>query len=195
MLLLTLRGTPTLYYGDEIGLENGVIPPDRVQDPAEKNEPGLGLGRDPERTPMQWDASPQAGFTTGVPWLPVSDDFHRRNVEVLAQDATSVLSLYKRLLELRRSRPALSTGRYAPVTCDGNVMSYQRENDGERLLIVLNLGHASETAAMAERAGSVLLSTHLDRTGERVSSSCKLRPDEGAIIELSPAHARASSEG
>ena len=72
MLLLTLRGTPTLYYGDELGLEDVAIPPDRVQDPWERNEPGLGLGRDPARTPMPWDNSTNAGFTTGTPWLPVN---------------------------------------------------------------------------------------------------------------------------
>ena len=66
MLLLTLRGTPTLYYGDEIGMHNVPIPPDRVQDPFEKNVPGLGLGRDPARTPMQWSAAPNAGFTSAI---------------------------------------------------------------------------------------------------------------------------------
>ena len=65
MLLLTLRGTPTLYYGDELGMTDVPIPPDEVQDPFEKNEPRHGLGRDPQRTPMQWDSSPNAGFTTG----------------------------------------------------------------------------------------------------------------------------------
>src|ERR1700749_4853968 len=80
MMLLTLRGTPTLYYGDEIGMHDGDIPPALVRDPAEKNQPGLGLGRDPERTPMQWDASPQAGFTKGIPWLPIAADANEINV-------------------------------------------------------------------------------------------------------------------
>jgi alpha-glucosidase len=185
MLLLTLRGTPTLYYGDEIGMENGVIPPDRVQDPAEKNEPGLGLGRDPERTPMQWDDSPHAGFTTGTPWLPVSEDFHRRNVKALAEDPGSTLTLYKRLLELRRSRRALNTGACTQVRCEGNVISYERISDNERLLVVLNLGHTAEIAPLRNRSGSILLSTHLDRAGERVSGSCTLRADEGVIVDLS----------
>ena len=83
MLLLTLRGTPTIYYGDEIGMRDVPIPPERVQDPWEKNEPGLGLGRDPERTPMQWDGRPKAGFTTGEPWLPLRRrprDLQRREI-------------------------------------------------------------------------------------------------------------------
>src|SRR3569833_84734 len=75
MLLLTLRGTPTLYYGDELGLGRVAIPPDAVQDPWEKNEPGLGLGRDPSRTPMQWDATANAGFSTARPWLPLDANY------------------------------------------------------------------------------------------------------------------------
>ena len=74
MLLLTLRGTPTMYHGDELGMVDGEVPPDKIQDPAEINAPGLGLGRDPERTPIQWDSSPNAGFCPPEvePWLPVA---------------------------------------------------------------------------------------------------------------------------
>jgi hypothetical protein len=79
MLLLTLRGTPTLYYGDELGLSDVAIPPAQVQDPRELREPGLGLGRDPVRTPMPWDGSRNAGFTTGRPWLPLNPDWPARN--------------------------------------------------------------------------------------------------------------------
>src|SRR6185369_17017347 len=74
MLLLTLRGTPTLYYGDEIGMHDVAIPPERIQDPVERNVPGCGLGRDPQRTPMQWSAARNAGFTQAEPWLPVAED-------------------------------------------------------------------------------------------------------------------------
>jgi alpha-glucosidase len=81
MLLLTLRGTPTLYYGDELGMENGLIPAERIRDPLERNMPGGGLGRDPCRTPMQWDGSAKAGFTSGEPWLPVGSDRGTVNVQ------------------------------------------------------------------------------------------------------------------
>ncbi len=80
ILLLTLRGTPTLYYGDEIGMHDVPIAPGEVQDPFERRVPGLGLGRDPVRTPMQWSAAPNAGFTRGRPWLPVSSDHEKINV-------------------------------------------------------------------------------------------------------------------
>src|SRR4249919_3011452 len=80
MLLLTLRGTPTIYYGDEIGMMQVPIPPDRVHDPIEHSMPGLGLGRDGARTPMQWDSGPSAGFSSAQPWLPLADDFATGNV-------------------------------------------------------------------------------------------------------------------
>ena len=78
MLLLTLRGTPTLYYGDELGMQNVPIPPEKERDPFGKNMPGTGQGRDPERTPMRWDTSRNAGFTIGEPWLPLGDDWPSR---------------------------------------------------------------------------------------------------------------------
>src|SRR5690606_21820962 len=82
MLLLTLRGTPTIYYGEELGMADVLITHERVQDPLEKNLPGLGLGRDPCRTPMQWSTSRHAGFTEGEPWLPVAPDYVDKNVDV-----------------------------------------------------------------------------------------------------------------
>ena len=112
MLLLTLRGTPTLYYGDEIGMHQVAIAPDQVRDPFEKNVPGIGVGRDGCRTPMQWDATAGAGFSTAKPWLPLADDYTHENVANLDADASSILSLYKALIALRRKLPQLVTGAY-----------------------------------------------------------------------------------
>jgi alpha-glucosidase len=95
MLLLTLRGTPTIYYGEEIGMAQVPIPPERVQDPFEKNVPGIGVGRDNCRTPMQWDAGPHAGFSKVEPWLPLASDYRRENVENQRADATSLLNVYR----------------------------------------------------------------------------------------------------
>src|SRR6202011_2926550 len=115
MLLLTLRGTPTLYYGDEIGMHQVAIAPDQVRDPFEKNVPGIGVGRDGCRTPMQWDATPYAGFSASTPWLPVSGDFVRENVVNLEADGRSILSLYKALIKLRKKMPQLVSGDYVPI--------------------------------------------------------------------------------
>jgi alpha-glucosidase len=183
MLLLTLRGTPTLYYGDEIGMEDVQIPGDRVQDPYEKNQPGLGLGRDPQRTPMQWDATPNAGFTTGEPWLPVADNYLARNVKALSADPSSILSFYRALIRLRHERRALNVGSYREVLCEGNIMVFERASGDERLAVVLNFGHEPERVTLRRR-GSVLLSTHVDRRRDAVESELRLRPDEGIILEL-----------
>ncbi len=185
MLLLSLRGTPTLYYGDEIGLARVDIPPDRVQDPWEKSEPGLGFGRDPQRTPMQWDASPGAGFTTGEPWLPLSADRAVRNVAALSDDPGSILSLYRRLLALRRGTSALSIGDYRAIGNDGAVLGFERTGAGETIAVILNFGAEPADWTLPEgRRGHVLLTTMLDREGEPAGPVIRLRPNEGLIVRL-----------
>ena len=110
-----ITGNPTIYYGDEIGLENVPIEPSQVQDPFEKNVPGLGLGRDGVRTPMQWDATANAGFTSAKPWLPISGDFESRNVGCQRDDPATIYNLYRRLIATRRLRLSLSIGCYRPI--------------------------------------------------------------------------------
>ncbi|MGE5615916.1 MAG: alpha-amylase family glycosyl hydrolase [Bacillota bacterium] len=186
MLLLTLRGTPTLYYGDEIGMHDVAIPPERVQDPFEKNIPGRGLGRDPERTPMQWSDEPNAGFSSAEPWLPIADDHRDINVQALRADARSILTLYWRLINLRRGEPALEIGRFEPVESVGDVLAYirrGREDEGA-FLVALNLGSHPQALRREGIAGSVVLNTHLDREGERIEDEVGLRPDEGLIVRL-----------
>jgi alpha-glucosidase len=183
MLLLTLRGTPTLYYGDELGLEDVAIPPDRVQDPWERNEPGLGLGRDPARTPMPWDGSPNAGFTTGTPWLPLHEDWPARNVAAQAADPRSMLALHRRLIALRRERPALHAGTIAGLHAEGDVLMFERRRGAERLLVALNLGRAPQRLHLAA-PGRVLLSTHMDRDAA-IGGILELRASEGMVLELS----------
>jgi alpha-glucosidase len=186
MLLLTLRGTPTLYYGDEIGMHQVAIAPDQVRDPFEKNVPGIGVGRDGCRTPMQWDAGAHGGFTAGTPWLPLPEDASHENVENLAADTHSILNFHRALIGLRKSTPQLVIGSYVPVVTTGDLLAYRREHDGKALLVVLNLGGdpisiASDTIA---HEGEILLSTNLDRTGEVVSGDLDLRGNEGVIIRL-----------
>lgn len=188
MLLLTLRGTPTMYYGDELGLARIHIPQDRVQDPWEKNEPGLGFNRDPERTPMQWDASPQAGFSRHEPWLPLAEDYGRCNVAALSSDPMSILNLYRRLIAIRKSHPALAVGSYASVAGAEPLFAFRRIQDGQDLLVLLNLDAEPRTAELrsALERGRVILSTHLDRDDDIVGPDVALRPNEGLIISLTP---------
>ncbi|HUQ75871.1 MAG TPA: alpha-amylase family glycosyl hydrolase [Burkholderiales bacterium] len=184
LLLLTLRGTPTLYYGDEIGMRDVAIAPDRVHDPLERNVPGLGLGRDPERTPMQWSAAESAGFTTGEPWLPIAPDYREVNVAAQRDAPTSVLRLYREAIALRRGEPALQVGRFEPVVTDSDVLAYvRRAQEGSDFLVALNLGPRPQVLR-APFTGAIALSTHLDRSAEPVSGQLELRPDEGVIVRL-----------
>jgi alpha-glucosidase len=182
MLLLTLRGTPTMYYGDELGMLNVPIPANRVQDPFEKNVPGKGLGRDPSRTPMLWDRGQYAGFSTHPPWLPVTADFASFNVEHESGDPNSILALYRALLGIRHVYSSLSLGAYARFPTPANVLGYLRNAGEERLLIVLNFSaEALELPLGAIGAGRVLLSTHMDRTDEMLTEILQLRGNEGLI--------------
>ena len=184
MLLLTLRGTPTLYYGDEIGMHQVAIAPDQVRDPFEKNVPGIGVGRDGCRTPMQWDAGPVAGFSTTTPWLPLPDDFMHENVVNLEADPRSILNLYKTLIRLRNNLPELVVGSYVPMAAEGDLLLYRRQTEVDALVVALNLGDQpvsirSDTAALS---GQILVSTFLDRRGEKVDGAVDLRGNEGVII-------------
>jgi alpha-glucosidase len=184
MLLLTLRGTPTLYYGDEIGMHQVAIAPDEVRDPFEKNVPGIGVGRDGCRTPMQWDASRYAGFSTARPWLPLADDFAHENVANLDADSGSILSLYKALIALRRNVPQLVSGAYESVAAQGKILLYRRSGDGAAVIVALNLGAepVSVTTSSIGNGCEILLSTFLDRQGEKMEGALDLRGNEGVIV-------------
>ena len=179
MLLLTLRGTPTVYQGDELGIGTVPIPPDRVCDPRELRQPGIGLGRDPCRTPMPWDASPNAGFSAAEPWLPLNPDWPSRNVAAQEVDPGSMLNLTRALLRLRRAEPALAVGDYVPVACEGTLLAYERRCGDARLLVALNLGE-EPVALPGGGAGERLLST-LPGEGDPT----RLRGNEGIIVRLS----------
>src|SRR3984957_452847 len=186
MLLLTLRGTPTLYYGDEIGMQQVAIASAQVRDPFEKNVPGIGVGRDGCRTPMQWNGEVHGGFTTGEPWLPLANDYANENVANLSADAHSILSLYRALIEFRKAVPELVAGSYAPVAVTGDLLAYRREYEGNALLIVLNLGADPISIGPDTMAfpGEILLSTNLDRSGETVCGVLDLGGNEGLIIRI-----------
>ena len=179
MLLLTLPGTPVLYYGDEIGMTDVPVAPDQVRDPVAALIPGRG--RDPERSPMRWDDRPGAGFTTGTPWLPLGDP--AVNVAAQRDDPGSMLTLHRRLLALRHDSPALSAGAYEPVQADGDVLAYLRTGDDGRWLVALNLGPGAGRLDLAVR-GRVELATTPDRDGERVEGGLDLAGDQGVVVRL-----------
>jgi alpha-glucosidase len=151
-LLLTTRATPQLYYGEEIGMDT--TPPARkedVRDPIGKLGWPKEKGRDGERTPMQWDTSSNAGFTTSpTPWLPVPPSYKQRNVAVEEKDPDSLLNFYKQLIRLRRNHPALRGGMQTTVNChDADVLSFVRVNPNgtESVLVVLNMSNKPKKVA------------------------------------------------
>ena len=182
-LLLTLRGTPTIYQGEEIGMVDVAVPPELVQDPWERNVPGLGLGRDAVRTPMPWTGEAGGGFTTGRPWLPLGEANLAKNVAAQSADVRSMLSLYRALLRLRRAEPALAVGRFEPIAATDRVLAYWRVHDGRQILVALNFtGEPAELPGAP--AGRLLLSTQLDRAEEPVRGALSLRPHEGCLIAI-----------
>jgi alpha-glucosidase len=144
---LTLRGTPILYYGEEIGMENN--DPKRkqdVQDPIGRTGWPSEIGRDGERTPMQWNSATNAGFSQRTSWLPVPPSYATHNVESESKDPNSVLSVYKKVLALRHTNPALLEGGYTALNEDDpNVLSYLRSYKGKAVLVALNMSDAPHT--------------------------------------------------
>lgn len=183
MLLLTLRGTPTLYYGDEIGMEELDIPYEEQQDPW-----GLrmqGLSRDGCRTPMQWDHSNFAGFTGGsATWLPVHPNHQTICVAHQAKYESSLLHLYRKLLLLRKQSPALHAGEYhpyegLPTTC----MAFLRRYEEDKKLVVLNFSSKDEALSFP-RPLTVLLSTHEPMVAGRRDQKFVVKAHEGLVFDV-----------
>jgi alpha-glucosidase len=179
VVLLTLRGTPVLYYGDEIGMSDVPMSEEQLRDPAGLRAWPEGQGRDPGRTPMQWTREPSAGFTTASPeraWLPLG---HQRDCNVADQraDPDSVLTLCRDLIALRRSHPALASGSYCSLATPPGVWAYRR---GDDTVVAVNL--SERYTAVDGVRGEVLLSTDRERDGEDLSGQADLRPWEGLVI-------------
>jgi glycosidase len=188
LLLLTLRGTPTIYYGDEIGMVDVPIPPEEARDPWELQEPGLG--RDAERTPMRWTPGPNAGFCPPdvAPWLRVGERHPGDDVESQRADPRSMLAFTAALIRLRRSSRALLAGAWSAIDdAPEEVVAFTRQVPGERVVVALNLGSAARPVVLPG-AGSVLLSTAgaAERLGERsgADGAIGLEPYEGVVVEL-----------
>ncbi len=182
VLLLTLRGSPTLYYGDELGMRETDIPQDRQQDPWGIAEPGLG--RDGCRTPMQWSPEPTAGFTSSAdPWLPVADDYAARNVESQLRDPDSHLNLYRRLLSLRRESAALRSGAYRPVDpVPPECFVFERSDGNERVLVAINFSATPTSVETAELRGRIAVSTERRNEGHEIDGALQLQSHEAVVV-------------
>ncbi|MGC3975692.1 MAG: alpha-glucosidase [Nitrospira sp.] len=196
LLLFTLRGTPFVYYGEELGLRDGRLRRRDLHDPYTIRYWPWKTGRDPARTPMPWNDSPQAGFTNGTPWLPLSQDWQTTNVASEQRDPGSILSLYKRLIRMKKESKALTAGTYHPVEGGPpDCLLFRREShvEGgrESLLIAVNFSARAQKISLPTvttelgRTGRLILSTDPQREKERWNAhEFHLGPDEGIVVSL-----------
>ena len=181
VFLLATRGTPFLYYGEELGMRNGEIPPERRQDPLAwtLNEKA---SRDGERTPMQWSPEPGAGFSSGDPWLPLASGWQTRNVEAQRADRTSLLWLYRDLLALRRRTPALERGSFRELPGGSGVLAWERRQERSRALVALNFGDVERAATFPSAAVRDGVWTRAGAPLPSDASQLVLGPCEAAVL-------------
>ncbi len=186
MLLLTLRGTPTIYYGDEIGMRDVPIPFAEIQDPQGLNMPDKNLSRDPSRTPMQWSGNPNAGFSIAKPWLRIDKNYKVVNVETQKKDKTSCLNYYRKLIQLRQSEPALRNGDYRPLYADNQMIAFTRKWEGDNFLVLLNLSHRPcyYKPSYEMLSGIIMASTSMELEGQKISGNIELSGDEGIVVKI-----------
>jgi alpha-glucosidase len=185
MLLLTLRGTPFMYYGDEIGMPDVAVPPERQRDRV-GGDPDTGRSRDGARTPMPWTDASNAGFCPAdvEPWLPLAPNCRERNVAAERSDERSLLQLTRRLLSLRRTAPALRAGDCTLVPArPEKCLVYRREHAARTIVVALNFGLEPAIVTGVPLGARLLVSTRCDRGHESVGSSVRLRAREGVVLE------------
>jgi alpha-glucosidase len=182
VMLLTLKGTPFIYYGDELGMTNARIRRKQIRDRYGKMFFPFYKGRDPARTPMQWNDSAGGGFTSGEPWLPLHKDFRKINVEKETADENSVLNTYRRLIAIRKATPALQSGDIEFLDMGHNgILSFTRTLGDQQILTVLNFSSSKRKFSCLRENYKLLFSTHrkVVENGEIV-----LCPFEAAVFEV-----------
>jgi alpha-glucosidase len=173
-LLLTLRGTPFLYAGEELGLEDAVVPPERVVDPG---------GRDGCRAPLPWDATPSHGWATTDPWLPWPPDPETNNAEVERLDGSSILHLYRRLLASRRASPALVSGDIELLAAPTGVLAYERGFAGDRRAVAVNFSDRAQDFELTSPPGATWrVEVASDGSGEGEPYRGSLEPSAAVVL-------------
>ena len=193
-LYLTLRGTPIMYYGEELGMENNdPVRKEDVKDPIGRLGWPKEKGRDGERTPMQWNDTANAGFTPGTPWLPVPPSYKAHNVESELKDPSSILNVYRRVLSLRHTNQALLDGNYIALNeSDSNVLSYLRTYKNEAVLVVLNMSAQPQQISFdlaaegfPSKSAHTLMTTMTPAATEAALTQMVLRPFDVYIGSIS----------
>jgi alpha-glucosidase len=185
-LLMTLYGTPFIYYGEEIGLHNTHIGKSQITDPLGKKYWPVFSGRDRARTPMQWDPGTHGGFTTGKPWLPLNHDFRSRNVRNQEAITESLLNIYRNLIRIRKVSEPMQRGRWVPCTNgkDG-ILAYFRTTREERILVVLNFHGRKKKLSLPEHTyGQVVFSTHRSPEEYNYFHKMSIDPYEATIWQV-----------
>ncbi len=182
VLLLTLRGTPFIYYGEEIGMENAKIPRHKIRDLYGKLFYPFYKGRDGARTPMQWDHTGYAGFSTASPFLPVNENYPQVNVRAGSRNKHSVYRVYTRMIKLRKRYPVLQSGDISELSTYGGILAYSRFLDREELFVYLNFSWCRQKIRLRDPAGmTFLFSTHR-RINSEVEEALVLAPYEGVVL-------------
>lgn len=183
VLQFTLPGTPVLYYGQELGMTDATIHFDEIRDPFELRVPGKGLGRDPQRTPMQWDASSNAGFTfSDKTWLPVEQNYAGNNVALQQSNPNSLFALHAALLRLRNKYPVLQTGTYEHVSTDESVFMYTLRSELESFVVAINFSE-NTTSREVVRGGMIVVSAqNPELVGGITLDVLELMSFEGIVI-------------
>jgi len=185
-MLLTLRGTPFLYYGEELGMPDTIIKRAQILDPPGKRYWPFYSGRDPARGPMQWDAGPNAGFSCAAPWLPPHPDYAQLNVEQQNQDQNSSLHFTRALIRVRKTNPVLSQGTFQALeTQTPHTLTYVRELGQVQALICINFRnkpiHFALPQSLARKPWQCALSTHT-ATSPLIAGRIRLQPFEAVIF-------------
>jgi alpha-glucosidase len=192
VLGLTLRGTPFLYYGEEIGARDVPVPWAEIIDPPAKRggrlmrRLALWWNRDQARSPMPWGGGPNGGFSTAKPWLRMAPDVDRRTVAIQEHDPASVLATYRRLVWLRRAHPALQVGGYRELGASRrNVLAYERATPDEAIVVAINFGSTAASLRLrTERRWTVLFDTHPRPDGDLTGGDpLRLEPNAAIILQ------------